>query len=171
MKTEKKTLGIIADTHENMPAISRAVEIFNERDVNCVLHAGDFISPLTANPLSKLKSELIGVFGNNDGDRLFLRKSFEEENIGRINRDPHRFEISGTQILLMHQPKFLDILQESGWGGVVVYGHTHRVDVREGKPLILNPGECGGWLTGRSSIGILDLEEREVEIIDLDIKT
>jgi predicted phosphodiesterase len=40
----------------------------------------------------------------------------------------------------------------------VVYGHTHKVDIREGKPLIINPGECSGWLYGQATVVTLDLE-------------
>ena len=41
-------LGIISDSHENMPLIAKAVELFNHEEVDLVLHAGDFISPITA---------------------------------------------------------------------------------------------------------------------------
>ena len=81
-----KKIGVMSDSHESLDLLDRAVEFFNEKEVDRVLHAGDFISPLTAAPLSRLNSELIGVFGNNDGDRLFLRQRFDEEGVGRIER-------------------------------------------------------------------------------------
>jgi hypothetical protein len=36
---------------------------------------------------------------------------------------------------------------------VIIYGHTHEVDIRIGSPLIINPGEAGGWLKGKSVPG------------------
>jgi putative phosphoesterase len=36
-------IGIISDTHDNLPAIKRAVDLFNEKNVDLVLHAGDFV--------------------------------------------------------------------------------------------------------------------------------
>ena len=39
-------VGIIADTHDNRRAIAKAVELFNQRGVGMVFHAGDFIAPL-----------------------------------------------------------------------------------------------------------------------------
>lgn len=67
----------------------------------------------------------------------------------------------------MHQPKFLKALIASGKYDLIIYGHTHKVDIREGQPLVINPGECGGWLTGRRTVAIVDLETMKVEIYDL----
>ena len=158
-------LGIIADSHENMPLIAKAVELFNHEEVNLVLHAGDFISPITAKEFKSLKAKLIGVFGNNDGDKLLLQKQFQD--IGELYEDYHELEIEGKKIVLMHQPKFLDALIASGKYDLIIYGHTHEIDIREGRPLVVNPGECGGWLTGRSTVAIVDLETMKAEIYDL----
>jgi len=168
MKTEKvKKLGVIADSHDNMDLLDDAVDLFMDEDVDLVLHAGDFISPLTAGPLSGLEAELIGVFGNNDGDRLFLRRRFEEEGVGRIERGPHRLELGGRTVLLMHEPRLLEVMESSPVPDLIVYGHTHEVDVRGGQPLVVNPGEVGGWMTGRSTVGLVDLEEMEAEIREI----
>lgn len=158
-------LGIIADSHENMPLIAKAVELFNRQEVDLVLHAGDFISAITAKEFKKLKAKLIGVFGNNDGDKLLLQKRFQ--GIGELYDDYHELEIEGRKIVLMHQPKFLKALIASGKYDLIIYGHTHKVDIREGQPLVVNPGECGGWLTGRRTVAIVDLETMKVEICDL----
>lgn len=158
-------LGIIADSHENMPLIAKAIELFNRQEVGLVLHAGDFISAITAKEFKNLKAKLIGVFGNNDGDKLLLQKRFQD--IGELYEDYHELEIEGKKVVLMHQPKFLEILIASGKYDLIIYGHTHEIDIREGRPLVVNPGECGGWLTGRSTVAIVDLETMKVEIYDL----
>ncbi len=67
----------------------------------------------------------------------------------------------------MHQPKFLKALIASGEYDLIVYGHTHQVDIRQGRPLVVNPGECGGWLTGRTTIATVDLETMKPEVHDL----
>ena len=51
---------------------------------------------------------------------------------------------------------------------VVVTGHTHKPEVGRGEPLLVNPGELGGWLTGRASLAILDLESLDVRVLYLD---
>ena len=164
---EVKKLGVIADSHDNMDLLEEAVDLLVREKVDLVLHAGDFMSPLTAGPLSELEAELVGVFGNNDGDRLFLRRRFEEEGVGRIERGPHRLELGDRTVLLMHEPRLLEVMESSPVPDLIVYGHTHEVDVRDGKPLVLNPGEIGGWMTGRSTVGLVDLEEMEAEIREI----
>ena len=50
----------------------------------------------------------------------------------------------------------------------MVYGHTHKPDIRKvGGTLVVNPGEAGGWLYGRSTVAVVDLESMEVELIDI----
>jgi len=158
-------LGIIADSHDNMPLIAKAVELFNREEVGLVLHAGDFISPITAKEFKNLKARLIGVFGNNDGDKLLLQRRFQD--IGEIYEDYHELEVAGKKITLMHQPKFLKALIASSEYDLIVYGHTHRVDIRQGRPLVVNPGECGGWLTGKSTVATVSLETMKANVYDL----
>jgi len=162
-----KKIGVMSDSHESLDLLDRAVEFFNEKEVDRVLHAGDFISPLTAAPLSRLNSELIGVFGNNDGDRLFLRQRFDEEGVGRIERGPHRMELGGREIVLMHQPRLIEALEASTVPDLVIYGHTHEVKVQSGEPFVLNPGEVCGLVTGRRTVATVELEDMEVEIENL----
>lgn len=158
-------LGIISDTHDNMPMIARAVELFNSELVDLVVHAGDFISPITANEFAKLNAPFVGVFGNNDGELLYLTKRFEK--IGRIYPDYHEFEFGGKKGVVMHEPKFIDSLVKSGGYDLVIYGHTHEIDLREGGTVVVNPGEACGWLTGRATVVILDTETMTPRLVDL----
>ena len=158
-------IGAIADSHENMPKIAAAVARFNEEKVVLVLHAGDYISPITAHAFEKLDAPLVGVFGNNDGDRIFLVERFRD--IGSIYPDYHELEIDGKRVVLMHEPKFIDALVKSDLYDLVIYGHTHQIDIREGQPLVINPVECGGWLTGRATVAIVETEDMSVRLIDL----
>ena len=95
-------LGVIADTHKNMPMIAAAVELFNREEVGVVLHAGDFISPITANEFGKLDARLVGVFGNNDGETTGLAERYRD--IGELHVEPHEMEAGGRRIVLMHRP-------------------------------------------------------------------
>ncbi|MCX6357284.1 MAG: YfcE family phosphodiesterase, partial [Candidatus Aureabacteria bacterium] len=76
-------IGLMADSHEHMDMIRQAVELFNREGVEWVLHAGDIISPITAKEFRGLKAKFTAVFGNNDGDRLFLRERFKD--IGELH--------------------------------------------------------------------------------------
>ena len=158
-------IGIISDTHDNMPKIATAVRLFNNEGVDLVLHAGDFISPITADKFASLKAPFVGVFGNNDGERLYLTKRFKK--IGPIYPDHHEFEFDGKRGVIMHEPKFIDALVKSETYDLVVYGHTHEIDIREGKTLVINPGEACGWISGRATLVILDTSTMSPRVIDL----
>jgi uncharacterized protein len=158
-------IGILSDTHDRLRMIERAVERFNALGVELVLHAGDFVSPFTAIPLAKLDARFIGVFGNNDGDRLYLTERFKE--IGPIHLGYHTFEIDGLRCVLMHEPKSIDALVASGHYDLVVYGHTHEIDLREGDCVVVNPGEASGYLSGRATVVIFDTKRRTPELVDL----
>ncbi|MFW6137705.1 MAG: metallophosphoesterase [Spirochaetota bacterium] len=158
-------IGIISDTHENMPLIAQAVELFNAESVDLVLHAGDFISPITSREFENLRCKMIAVYGNNDGDKLLLQKKFE--GIAQFYEHYYEAELDGKKLVVMHEPKFLESLMKAGLYDAVIYGHTHKLDIREGKPLVINPGECGGWLTGKTTVAVLDLEKMEVDVKQL----
>ncbi|OGO05335.1 MAG: YfcE family phosphodiesterase [Chloroflexi bacterium RBG_13_54_8] len=150
-------IGIMSDSHDNLPLIARAVELFNREKVSLVLHAGDFVSPFTANALRDLNARLVGVFGNNDGDKSFLQRRLH--SIGELHEDFCELELDSRKIVLMHQPKFLEALIASAKYDLIVYGHTHHVDIRQGTHVVVvNPGECGGWLTGTATVATIDLE-------------
>ena len=157
-------IGIIADTHDNMPMITKAVELFNDRGVDLVLHAGDFVAPFALRPLKKLKCDYVGVFGNNDGERLGLNKLSE----GRIHVAPYSLEFDSKKILLLHEPGELAALITSQTYDIIIYGHTHEPAVKtEGRTLAINPGECGGWLEGKATVAIADLGQMTAEIVEL----
>jgi hypothetical protein len=158
-------IGVISDTHDNLPLLRRALARFREAGVELVLHAGDFVSPFMAMPFQEAGLRLVGVFGNNDGDKLYLRECFS--SVGEIHFGPHELELFGRKIVLMHEPRTLSALIVSGNYDLVIYGHTHQVDVRGGHPLVLNPGEGGGWLSGRATCALVDLGELSAEILEL----
>ncbi len=162
-------LGVMADSHDNVPMVRRAVELFNRREVDLVIHAGDFIAPFAVAPLAELRCRVVAVFGNNDGERVVLAKKFEA--IGEVHPNLAETEIGGRKIATMHYPELAVPIAASGLYDLVVYGHTHEIDVRKvdskGETVVLNPGEVGGWLSGRSTVAIVELGSMEVEIVDL----
>jgi len=146
-------LGIISDSHDNLPKLKKAIALFNKKNVNFVLHAGDYIAPFSVGMLeNNLKSEYIGVFGNNDGERDGLIK----RSNGKINNDKLELEKFSKKILLTHDISKVDT--ESSKYDIVISGHTHKIDIeKRNLTWFINPGECCGWLTGKSSIVTLDL--------------
>jgi putative phosphoesterase len=156
-------IGIIADTHDNMPVIQRAVEILTKRKVEHVIHAGDFCSPFTFRAFKHLSCDFTGIYGNNDGERLLL----QQLSNSRIFIQPHILELAGKKIVIMHEHHVVDALADSNHFDLVVYGHTHIPDIRkQGNTLIVNPGELSGWLYGKSTMAIADLSSLSAELIE-----
>lgn len=161
-KEDETKIGIMSDSHDNMDAIKKAVEIFNEENVELVLHAGDIVSPFTAEAFKDLKCDMILIYGNNDGDKLYLRERFK--NIGIFYKDPYIANLHGKNIVMTHEPNIVDALASKF--DIVIYGHTHEKDLKKDKALIINPGECCGYLTGKRSIAILYPDKMIAKFID-----
>ena len=157
-------IGIISDTHDHMPVIRKAVDLCNARQVGHVIHAGDFTSPFTFRALKHLTCEFIGIYGNNDGERVLLQKLSKQ----RIFTQPYIIELSGRKIVIMHEHQVVDALADSGHYDLVIYGHTHEPDIRKrGNTLIVNPGELSGWLYGKCTMAVADLSALSAELIEL----
>ncbi|MGB8087587.1 MAG: YfcE family phosphodiesterase, partial [Nitrososphaeraceae archaeon] len=69
-------IGIISDTHDDIENVRKAIEIFNKKDVQYVIHAGDYVFPGIVLEFKRLNAKLIGVLGNNDGEKGLLLKAF-----------------------------------------------------------------------------------------------
>ncbi|MDA8087587.1 MAG: metallophosphoesterase [Nitrospiraceae bacterium] len=157
-------IGIMSDTHDDMESISKAVVFFNSRKVDIVLHTGDLVSPFTFEALGKLEAEFTGVFGNNDGDRLMLAK----KSGGRLFDPPYVMEAGGKRFVLMHEPKVVDELAESGRFDAVIYGHLHRHEIRKKDgTLIVSPGKVARLHKGESTVALLDTAGMEASIFRL----
>lgn len=166
VKIKKHLLGIISDTHDNLSAIDKAVEIFNSRGVSLVIHAGDYIAPFAMARFSNLKSDFKGVFGNNDGERVGVQK--KASDLGSKIEDLLELTYEGKKIAVYHgtHNAVVKALVKSKSYDVVLVGHEHKADVRkENGVLVVNPGEACGYLTGKKTLCILDIEKLKAEIV------
>jgi putative phosphoesterase len=164
-------VGLISDTHDRLRLIDEAVQRLNEENVELVLHAGDYVAPFVASHFKPLKAPLIGVFGNNDGDRVLLKKKLAE--LGADLRGRFAFLlVDGLRIALLHgdQTELMRSLLELESHDVLISGHTHEMKMyRKGKTLVINPGAVCGYLTDKSTMAILDTENLKIRSIELDV--
>ena len=163
-------IGVMSDTHDDIVLTKKAVSRFNREGVEQVLHAGDFISPFMIDTLKELTAPLTGVFGNNDGDRRLLERKSAGLPSMKIEGTFARIDAGGMRIALLHgnDRELLETLTACGSLDLVVYGHTHRPEVRkDGSLLIVNPGEVYGHLTGRSTVALVDTVKRSAEILEI----
>lgn len=154
-------VGLISDTHDNLAKVRAAVEFFNRTGPDLVLHCGDFVAQFVLAEFGRLEMKLLGVFGNNDGDRRSLRERAVEAGF-ELYAGFHRFVHSGKVFGLSHEP-----VQPPAGLDYYVHGHTHRTKLSRSSPVIINPGEACGWLTGRSTLALLDTADGSVEFADI----
>ena len=163
-------IGVIADTHDNLPMIEKAVKKLNEENVALVLHAGDYVSPFVIPKFKALNAKLIGVFGNNDGDHEFLKKRFSETENCEIRGRFADIDAEDFKIALLHgdETELLNALIDCEYFDAVITGHSHSLGVRKkGKTLVVNPGEVCGYLSGKPTIAFLDTEKREARLVEI----
>jgi putative phosphoesterase len=156
-------IGVISDTHlkEPHPDFRKVIET-HFRDVEKILHAGDFVDWNIAEYLSS-QNELIAVCGNMDPQDI--RRSFPVKRI---------IELGGFRIGLIHgggSPFGIEsrVREEFDEVDAIVYGHTHTPANHRVKNIYLfNPGSPTRSFIDRATLGILYIGEKiEGEIITI----
>ena len=169
-------IGVFSDSHDHMDNIRKAVDIFLEQKVEKIVHCGDIIAPFMVRAMSDLKGkdiEIIGVYGNNDGERLGLYKILGE--IMKIKGDFHEVTWNEKKIAVYHgtDNRILDSVIKSQKYDLVLCGHTHQVRIeKQGKTVICNPGETCGYLSGKATCAVVDLtsetfDTKSIKIFDI----
>ncbi len=155
-------IGIIADTHDNIPKIKKALALFKKRDCGIIIHAGDVIAPFAAKALKAAKIPIYAVYGNNDGEKQGLKDLLD------IVDGPRVLKVGERKIVVAHSEAQVTDQHREG-ADLVIVAHTHVAQVkREDRPLLLNPGEAGGWLYGKTSVAIVDTGRLAIEELSLD---
>jgi putative phosphoesterase len=155
---------ILSDSHDNLKNIEKAIEIASDNHVDHIFHLGDFVSPFMIHHFLGDDHEFIGVFGNNDGDKLLLQKRAQ----GKILNSPNWANIDGKKIYLMHEPRSLYPAIKSQLYDLILFGHTHRLVIKKfGKSLIVNPGESCGCLSGKATCVLLDPQNFKTRVVEL----
>lgn len=163
-------IGILADTHDNRPAIREAINRFVSLDTGLVLHAGDITTPQSLEIFCDLPCEMIGVFGN--CDRQQKRLWDKSRRCGTIEIESYFADLSidGLRIGMVHgdDPGSVLALAEAAVFDVIISGHTHRPAIRRsGETLLINPGEACGERYGEPTVAILDTDTLETEVLSL----
>jgi len=155
-------IGIMSDTHDNLPRIAAAVQMLSARGAEALIHAGDFVAPFAVKEILKFPGEVYGVFGNNDGEITGIKRIWKHVFFG-----PYLLELGGLRILVSHDP---EDLERAPYGeiDVRVFGHNHKGEIRRGRPLVINPGECGAWLSGKSTCALLDTEGPAARLMEVE---
>lgn len=167
-------IGIISDSHDNLPNVLTAVKIFNQFQTSLVIHCGDYVAPFTLSAFKELNCPLVGVFGNCDGEQEGLIRQAQQLKF-QIHSPPYKLEFNNRKILISHKPIEIEQylhnptnqLPSQSSFDILIYGHTHKPEIKREPILIINPGEASGWLFNKPSVAILNLSTEEVELIPL----
>ena len=166
-------IAVVSDSHDRVDNLRKFAELARREGLDTVVHAGDIVSPFALRELKGFK--LYGVFGNNDGEKLLLSRVAAELGATLVEQ-PLFATIGGYEVAVIHGAsttewtlKLVEALARSGLFRAVIYGHTHRLDVRKlDRTLIVNPGPLSGYLADKGTFAIVDLEALEVEVVEVE---
>ena len=133
-------IGVLSDTHDRGEAVTEALRLLAEQQVELVLHCGDIESPASIQIYKSIPTHF--VFGNWDKDRAKLHSEIKAIG-GHANESFGAIEIAGKRIAWTHSHERHSLfrLENAGYFDYLFYGHTHvREQHRTGRTLVANPG-------------------------------
>lgn len=159
-------VGVISDTHNNIKNIDNIINIFNKEDVDLVIHTGDITKADTLARFSRLKSPVLGVFGNNDRTEIGLEEVCKEYNF-TFNEPPFCISLNDKNIVIFHEPDLIEeYVRENKDIDLILHGHTHRYREETKENIVyFNPGESAGSIEGMNALGIIDLNNLNIKRI------
>jgi putative phosphoesterase len=148
-------IAILSDIHDNIWKLEEVLNGLGEAEQ--LIFCGDFCAPFT---LAQIADGFPGpvhvVFGNNDGDRLFLLRVATQAGNVTLHGEFAELEMDSRRIAATHYPAIAAGLAAGERYDLVCYGHTHRAaEERVGDTLLINPGEVMGRF-GRSTYVLYD---------------
>lgn len=170
-------IGIISDTHGSVGGWEKAWRILKESDL--IVHCGDLFNHGPGNPVPEKYNpkELLNIFNTLDKPILIAKGNCDSEvdqtflNIPMAN--PFLFfQINDIRFLVSHGHIFKKDewinLGEKWKVNVLISGHTHIPNLENtGKLIILNPGSPS-IPKEKPTVALLSLEEKKVEIFELE---
>jgi putative phosphoesterase len=138
-------IGILSDTHGNLPATMGALEEFRAAGVSAIFHCGDIGAFEVLEKLSVLRVPVHAVLGNIDAYTDAWRFAPTQSGIHLHGRFGD-IAVDGCRIALLHSDdaRRFDQTVASGIFDFVFSGHSHEFhDYTEGKTRCINPGTAG----------------------------
>ena len=175
-------IGIISDTHDRLESIKKAIELFEQNNIELIIHCGDWVSPFTleffdATPANKIPIK--SVYGDNEGDiKRIIECNLKLSNpIEFCSKQAMELDLDGRKAIIYHghDKAVLNALIKSQLYDVILTGHSHIVrNETEGKTLILNPGSTcfasGSKMIDKASVAIYDSTNNSAEIVEFSKK-
>lgn len=159
-------IGIIGDTHDNIPNIKKAVQLFKRKKVAFVIHAGDIVAPKTVELFKGLN--MIFVQGNCDGDAEKLKEKISEIGGKFFIGGFGEIEMGGKRFAITHKPTVIENILGAKYD-FIIYGHTHEKKVEKiGKVVVINPGSHYlGDSKKENCVVMIDLAKNLIDVIKI----
>lgn len=163
-------IGILSDTHGNLPATGRAARLFAQAGVGAVFHCGDIggsdVLAALAGVFQPLEVPVYAVTGNVDAyssDWKFFPTHVGVTLLGRFGE----VVVAGKKIALLHsddRTRFQKTVM-CGEYDLVLTGHSHEDhDFKVGSTRCINPGTTGRGAP--NTCAILDLESGIFSVLE-----
>jgi len=161
-------IGLISDTHNDIEMIEHAIEVFKERNVDMVIHAGDLTSASLIPLFKDINCKF--VLGNCDIDVDQINSVASECGFGCVE-SYCEFTADDKKFIVFHGndvPLFRKAVS-SGKYDYIIKGHTHMFEnYTSDKTRVINPGSL--YRGEEHTVAILDTGKDKVEKIRIEIE-
>lgn len=132
---------VVSDTHGNTDLLDKVINDCSPFDI--IVHCGDGVRDICTADIPE-NSAVLKVMGNTDiysgceADDVLTEEIF---NKTVMVTHGHQYNVKAGFKQLVHEAEHFK-------AGVVLFGHTHEQYLREGVPLLFNPGSLSGGSYG-----------------------
>lgn len=162
-------VGILSDSHDNLPNLGKAIAHLEQQGVRALLHCGDICTVETTATMATLTSLPTHiVFGNGDYDQEGMQALAKQYKNLFFYGDTGELTLDGLSIAWNHYPEVAERLAATGKYWAVFHGHTHIPwEKKIGSCIIRNPGTVAG-LRNKATCAILDTATNVARLIILE---
>ena len=132
---------VVSDTHGNTDLLGKVINDCSPFDI--IVHCGDGVRDICTADIPE-NSAVLKVLGNTDiysgcdADDV-LTEEISSRTV--MVTHGHQYNVKSGFKQLVHEAEHFK-------AGVVIFGHTHEQYLREGVPLLFNPGSLSGGSYG-----------------------
>jgi putative phosphoesterase len=169
-------LGIISDTHNRLPGIDQALEIFRQQHASVLIHCGDWTTIETMAYLAASAAatglRVYGVLGNRDDQAALAthNRTLSSKIDLPADNELWRLELDGCRLAVYHghHKPTLRRLEADNNIDVLCTGHSHKplLQQADGKQII-NPGSTAFSIPRRReprTVATFDTTSRQAQL-------